>query len=240
MLLDEVFGSLNERKLSDLKNEFYSAIPALRKEMYAEAVREGLFVENPDAVRSRYGCLGIGGDWGWLRRGFLLLAMFGNYSGAAICPGLGLGIAAIGLMILARHMPRRTEKGAEEVRAGRPSSATCRTWRNTPRWKRRRVSSSAICLTRWPSVWSRAGSRSSRRSTPRRRPGGSRSVIRMAVLWTVHGERGHGQTGQLGAGDQYSEGGPAPSLSDMSRGMGSSLAGMSAGLGAMLLRPATS
>ena len=61
MLLDDIFGSGDEVKLSDLKNKFYTAIPALRKELYTEAVREGFFAESPEAIRSRFGCLGVVG-----------------------------------------------------------------------------------------------------------------------------------------------------------------------------------
>ena len=113
MLLDDMFGGRDEVKLSDLKNKFYAEIPALRKELYTEAVRQGLFPESPEATRSRFGCLGIVGLVVAGVVGFILLGSLSQFTSTAICPGLGLGVTAIGLLMLGRYMPRKTEKGAD-------------------------------------------------------------------------------------------------------------------------------
>jgi uncharacterized membrane protein YgcG len=113
LLLTRMFKSKDEVKLSKLKNKFYEDIPDIKKAMYEELTNEGLFVSNPESTRNRYGCLGailmiLAGIVG-----FIIMALFSDLTAAAILPGFGLGVTAVGFLILARFMPKKTDKGAE-------------------------------------------------------------------------------------------------------------------------------
>ncbi|MEI2420444.1 hypothetical protein V6O07_09225, partial [Arthrospira platensis SPKY2] len=45
--------------------------------------------------------------------GFILMVALIDLTPAAILPGFGLGVTAVGFLILGRYMPRKTDKGAE-------------------------------------------------------------------------------------------------------------------------------
>ncbi len=115
-LLSKLFGRKTERRLSDLKNKFYQAIPEIQKGIYEQLVRRGYFRTSPEAVRSRYTGLGVGA--------LILLGILGfcgiaadvlQNAGAAVCPLLGLGVTAVALIVVGQHMPVKTRKGAEEA-----------------------------------------------------------------------------------------------------------------------------
>jgi len=112
-LLKSMFGSKDSVRLSDLKNKFYAKLPVIRQEMYDALIDEGYFGNRPDTIRKLYMGLGLAGLMGAFFVGLMLTAVFGDLTGAAVLPGIGLGIVAIGLIILARYMPRKTDKGAE-------------------------------------------------------------------------------------------------------------------------------
>lgn len=100
-LVSKIFGSATTKQISDLKNKFYTTIPEIRKDIYAQTVEKKFFAKSPRQVRSFYG--GIGG--------FIVFSSFflGGFLG-------GLAIAAIavsGVIVLsfAFFMPQRTHKG---------------------------------------------------------------------------------------------------------------------------------
>ena len=45
--------------------------------------------------------------------GFVVLLLFGELSAAAFCPGIGLFVTALAMIIAARFMPRKADPGAE-------------------------------------------------------------------------------------------------------------------------------
>ncbi|MGL4651441.1 MAG: DUF2207 family protein, partial [Caldilineaceae bacterium] len=58
-LLDAMFkGSGDTVRLSELKNKFYSHLPALRTSIYRAAVEQGLFPSDPSSTRTTYVVLG--------------------------------------------------------------------------------------------------------------------------------------------------------------------------------------
>jgi hypothetical protein len=114
-LIKSVFGGDDEVRLSDLKNKFHSKLDGIKKSMYQAVTDAGYFPKNPESVRSQYGCLGIFGIFLGVGLGVFLVSVFGDLTSAAVLPGVGLAVVAIGLLILARHMPRKTVKGAEEA-----------------------------------------------------------------------------------------------------------------------------
>ena len=114
-VLGELFGVRSERRLSDLKEKFYRAIPGIRRAMYAEVVQAGYFPRSPEATRGRYRVLG-----GLvLVLGILAAVVVGNvlrrYTDAALCPGLAIVGTGVALLVASGAMPRRTGKGAEEA-----------------------------------------------------------------------------------------------------------------------------
>ncbi|MBU0705562.1 MAG: DUF2207 domain-containing protein [Chloroflexi bacterium] len=115
MLLRQVFGGRSERRMSSLKNKFYQAIPKIKEQLYRETVKRKYFRASPDKTRGRYNLFG-----------FLLLmgAIFGGgcasmylykYTAMIICPAIGIGVTAIGMIIVGQWMPAKTRKGAEQA-----------------------------------------------------------------------------------------------------------------------------
>lgn len=243
-LMSKLFGGKGkEVKLSSLKEKFYTALPALRKELYAAVVDEGFFKESPDTTRSRYGCLGavaLVAAFGLL---MVMTAAFIELSGAVICVPLGAGVIAIGLVILARYMPRRTEKGAEAYARW---VAFKRYLQNLEKYTK--VEEAAESFDSYlpyavafglekgfirqfqsvdapaPTWW-----------VPYDTPQPARGSVRRA---TPSGGKGAAGMPINVPGGAPVESGSRPSLEGMSRGLGSSLAGMSSGLGTMLSQTA--
>ena len=61
VLIKALFGRKSEVKLSDLKNDFYTELPAIRKSMYQAVVEAGFFPRNPSNVRTTYYAIGVVG-----------------------------------------------------------------------------------------------------------------------------------------------------------------------------------
>jgi len=219
-IMKKVFGKRTERPLADLKNKFYTAIPAIKKRLYQQTVKHKFFRTDPNTIRSRYSGLGTGLLVLTGGIGFLLYAMAAETIGAIICPFVSIGIAAIAVIIVGQAMPAKTRKGAEEAakwkafkrylqdidRYTRMEEASEQFDRYLPyavafgierSWinKFAAVPTTPIPLWYYP-VW--MGARSARPMSP------------------------------------SSAGGQAPSLDGMSKGMTTGLAGMSAGLTSML------
>lgn len=112
-LLDALFGRKDKVRLSDLKEKFYKKLPGVKETMYDAVVEAGYFPRSPESVRSRYGCLGVAGLVAAFVLGFVLLGAFSELTSAAIFPAIGVGATAVGLLILSRHMPRKTGEGSE-------------------------------------------------------------------------------------------------------------------------------
>jgi len=100
---DGIFDGQSERKLSDLKNEFYTTIPLVKKHVYEDLTAQGFFVRNPESVR--IATLVIG------------LVVFGIGVALTFVAG-AFSVAAVGLVmvIIARTLPQRTLKGVEALR----------------------------------------------------------------------------------------------------------------------------
>jgi len=115
-LIKRLFGDGNStRKMSDLHQKFYTAIPKLKTDLYNETVREKLFPDNPDKIRGRWLGLAIVGFILAIVFSCLPLFALGDFSPLVACPGITLIASAISLIIVSRHMPRKTPQGAEEA-----------------------------------------------------------------------------------------------------------------------------
>lgn len=114
-LLKELFGSGTEKRLSALKERFYTAIPRITKEMYAELAGRQYFAANPEHTRNKWRGLAVGG---LVLAGILFFCGVGalsQYASTLFCLPAALGVVFVALLIVAGHMPRRTELGAEET-----------------------------------------------------------------------------------------------------------------------------
>jgi len=114
-LLKEIFGKGRERRLRDLRNKFYSVIPALHRELYQEVVKAGFFRSSPATTRQMWGGLAIFGAIASVALSFVLLIFLASYSVAVVCPGLALLVLMVSLIFVSRHMPRKTPAGVEEA-----------------------------------------------------------------------------------------------------------------------------
>lgn len=235
-LLDKMFeGGISERKLSDLRNKFYTIISELRSQLYQEVVRAGFFPGSPQSTRQKWVGLGV---FGLVVAGvlaFALLALLGDYSPWVACPGASLAASMIGLMIVGMAMPRKTPQGAEEAAK----------WLAFKRYlqsieqhsdlqvvkdkfeeflpyavafglERRLIQQFSAVDAPAPSWWG-----------PVYMPG-------RVYPYPAGSLAPGGSSASMPPGPLAGEGGSAPSLAGMSRGIGASLASMSAGLGDLL------
>ena len=103
--MEKVFGSSDEKKLSELKNKFYSYIPKLKKELYGATVSEGYFSKSPQRVRATYLGIGVAVIFaGAPLVGVLFQSGLATFSNTAV----GIMIILFGLI-----MPRKTAKGVK-------------------------------------------------------------------------------------------------------------------------------
>jgi uncharacterized membrane protein len=112
-VLDSVMGAKDEVRLSDLKNKFYSKIDGIKSQMYADLIARGYYKQSPDSARTQFGCLGVALIVGSVGIGFIVLLAAGDLTAAAFCPGIGLFVTALAMLIAARFMPRKADPGAE-------------------------------------------------------------------------------------------------------------------------------
>ena len=104
-IFNNIFDSGSSKKLSDLKNKFYTNLKEIKDALYNLVVKNNYFPFNPDKVRLSYFIIGlvlaIIGGFGIFTAFFLGFTTFSILLSGAI------------IMIFSRFMPRRTQKGAE-------------------------------------------------------------------------------------------------------------------------------
>ncbi len=113
MLLDELFASGSEVKISSLKQTFYDELKKIKEELYKEVVAKGLFPSDPEKVRSKYFSISVV----MIFAGLFLIGYtvgFGNVFLADLC--LGLAFSGLIMLLFSRHMPRRTAYGRDLYR----------------------------------------------------------------------------------------------------------------------------
>jgi uncharacterized membrane protein len=236
-LMTDIFGSGHEKKLSKLKNHFYKDIPGIKSAMYDDLVARGYYRTTPEAVRTKFGCIGGAAMIVAGLLAVLLIFLFIDLSFAAICPGIGLFGIAVSMLVAARYMPRKTDAGAE---AAARWKAFKEYLRNIDKYAD--VEAQKEIWDRWLPYAIAFGID---KDYIRKFEG----VNAPAPGWYIPSPTMYGpyrrwyygpSSGQPmtlpGSDEGGSSGGGSfgGSLSDASRGMGASLATMSAGLGAML------
>nr|MBN1228533.1 DUF2207 domain-containing protein [Anaerolineae bacterium] len=113
-LLRKVFGSSDSVELTDLQNKFYTAISTLQKQLYEEAVAQGLFRKSPKAVRSQWLGMGILGIILSIGVGMCTSAALASRVDTVLCPFIAMGLVSLVIAVASRVMPAKTTKGAEE------------------------------------------------------------------------------------------------------------------------------
>lgn len=114
-LIQRIFSGKTERRLKDLSQKFYTAIPDIKQMLYKEVVERGYFPGSPESTRQKWTWLAVLGLIVSIGSSFCLLVLLGDYSAAVACPGVALVASMITLLIVGRHMPRKTPAGAEEA-----------------------------------------------------------------------------------------------------------------------------
>jgi uncharacterized membrane protein len=98
-----IFGGDKEKKLSDLKNNFYKTLSTVKSQLYKDVTEKGYYVSNPNSTRAIWLISGIIG-------GIFLIIIFGNIQGAwGVLSGI---ISTIILAVFGWLMPAVTQKGA--------------------------------------------------------------------------------------------------------------------------------
>ncbi|MBI4672750.1 MAG: DUF2207 domain-containing protein [Chloroflexi bacterium] len=110
-LIQKMFGARDSIDLDDLKEKFYKYLPEIKKEMYQEVVRAGYYSSSPQAARTRYSVLGVGGLVVLGCIGFALFGALIDISPLAFCPLVAFGLLGVALIVLAQFMPKRTNAG---------------------------------------------------------------------------------------------------------------------------------
>ncbi len=114
-MLNYIFGKNLERTMNSLKDKFYVHMPKLQDALYGEIVSEGLFSNDPNTVRTLYSGMGVGI---LMLAGLALFAAIGGVEGISptlLCLPMAIGITGVAMMAVGQHMPRKTQKGAEEA-----------------------------------------------------------------------------------------------------------------------------
>ena len=250
-LLDGIFGNQDEVRLSDLKNKFYAKVPAIQSAIYQAVTAAGLFPQNPNNVRQLYVVFGVVALIGAFVIGAVLTALFGDLTNIAFLPGVGLGVTAVGLLILSQRMPRKTPHGAEVAAR----------WRAFKRYLQNIDQYADLAVQK--EIWDRWLPYAIAFDIDKEYIRKFESVNAPAPGWYIPSPADYGPYrrryygtpwvgGPIGGavGDSGSSGNGGASkgegggsigggLGDASRGMGTSLASMSAGLGALLTSAST-
>ncbi len=237
MLLTALFKQKQERKLSDLKAKFYTELPKIKAALYTEVTNQAFFTANPEQTRSRWSLFGV---LALMATGVLSCVGVGalaQYTDAAIFLPVGLLIFSFGLIFLARFMPRKTAKGAEQAARWQAFRAYLRNIgkytdlaRATELFDRFLPYAIAFGLEKdYLRTWEKVPEAAPPpwyMPYPRPISHGPR---------TMPSSSSRGAPGPAMPAPRPAEGGRGlPSLSEASRGMGAGLSGMSAGLSGML------
>lgn len=111
-----VFGRSKERRLSDLRNKFYTHLPKIQEGLYDEVLKRGFFQRNPQSTRNKYVAVGIGLAAAAGFGGIFLAGLAAQYAGGLVCPAVGLFAFGVGLAIAGPRMPAKTRAGAESAK----------------------------------------------------------------------------------------------------------------------------
>ena len=108
-------GKTSIRKLSDLRNKFYTHLPSIQEKLYAEMVSRSLFTRSPEKVRQLWRSFGVAIIVLAVILGFFLGPQFPDFALVLTCVFVGMGASGLALAIAGQFMPAKTRKGAESA-----------------------------------------------------------------------------------------------------------------------------
>ena len=111
LLLNGIFQSSSEVKLSSLRNTFATRLASVQDALYDEVYREGWFVGRPDKIRTKWYVIGVLA----LAVASAIVVALAVYTHAALV-GVPLVVGALVLLASAKRMPRRTARGVAVLR----------------------------------------------------------------------------------------------------------------------------
>jgi hypothetical protein len=100
--------------LSQLRTKFYTHIPNIKRELYADLLKQGYFPRSPETTRQLWmwggiALMVIASVAFWLLRGATLI------SPLIILPPIGMGIVGLAAALASEYMPAKTARGAQEA-----------------------------------------------------------------------------------------------------------------------------
>lgn len=113
ILLRKLFGSEQSKRLSDLKNKFYTALPEIRTGLYDAVVEQGYFKTRPDVTRRNYTILAVVLGAVIVTVSVLATVLLVEWVDFIWCPAVGIFVGALSFVLVAQVMPVKTKKGAE-------------------------------------------------------------------------------------------------------------------------------
>jgi uncharacterized membrane protein YgcG len=118
ILINGIFEGVSTRKLSDLRNKFYTTIPTIKSNLYEEVVAANYFDKSPESTRSLWGFLGIAAIFG--AGGLFFVALGSNSPLIKSFPTLplplfGLVVTGFAMIFMSRIMPAKTPLGSQEA-----------------------------------------------------------------------------------------------------------------------------
>ncbi|HWG53489.1 MAG TPA: DUF2207 domain-containing protein [Gemmatimonadaceae bacterium] len=107
-VMDGLFeDDASARRMSELHNEFYTHLSAIKQGIYTLLIQLGLFRRNPDTTRGWYIASGVV---------TMILAAFLGIRTSNVVLGVGIGLLAVMLFIFSNFMPAKTAEGARRWR----------------------------------------------------------------------------------------------------------------------------
>ncbi len=238
LLVDKLFDGEQSKKLSELRDKFYVYMGQVQKGIYQAVVDEGYFPSSPERVRTTYAGLGVAALLLAFVVGCLSMLFLTEWSAFALCLPVAFVAPAVGLIVLARHMPRKSPSGAEEAAKW---LAFKRYMENIEQYSKveevqqifDRFLPYAVAFGLERS-WIAKFAQANTPPPPWYYPGSYMGPRPRGWGWWGVGSALGPSGGPSPRPEGGGTGGSVPSMSDASRGMGAGLSGMSAGLGGML------
>jgi uncharacterized membrane protein len=113
-VMNALFASGGEVRVSDLKNRFYTHIPDIKRALYEQLVQKEHFEHSPEATRHRWILWGLvaGVGTGLAAAGWMALRGV-TPPAAVVVPFVTGALTSVLFWLFVRAMPRRTVKGAQ-------------------------------------------------------------------------------------------------------------------------------
>ena len=115
LLVGAIFQGEQTVRFSEVGSDFQAAIPEIQRRLHEEVAREGLFRENPEAVRRRNAGAGMAMLILGVGLALVLPALAGEWADLLWVPFIGLAVAGGARLAFSRAMPRRTQVGSLEA-----------------------------------------------------------------------------------------------------------------------------